>query len=254
MFRPMNAIASPDLDLEGRILHAEGYPFARPACSYLFKEGGMHPLPEDACWGRLPIIASGSNASPARLLAKFGTGHEIAVTRAKLRHFAVVFAGHFTAYGAIPATLFPHEGACSDVWITWLNAEQLTIMHRSEGVISCREARQRYDFVDLEGIELQPERQEPVFDAGAYLSRRMLAPEGQPIRFAEVFSGKSDLEARSHRATLRLAAALLEPALPFQAFMGRVLSDITERQRLFEQLTPFTIDRADDLTGSPIAV
>jgi len=248
----MTALADPDLN--DRILHAEAYPFARPACSYLFQEGGMHPLPAGACWGRLPILASGSNAAPARLLAKFGMDHDIPVTRAELRDFAVVFAGHFTAYGAIPATLFPHEGTCADVWITWLNAEQLTIMHQSEGVIGCREAAQRYDFVELTDIDLRPERQAPVQDAGAYLSRRMLAPEGRPIRFAEIVSARSDLEARSHRAALRLASNLLAPATSFSSFMGRVLSDVAERQRLFEQLTPFTIERADDFTAPPMAV
>lgn len=214
----------------------------------------MHPLASGVCWGRLPILASGSNASPARLLAKFGADHEIPVTRAQLQHFAVVFAGHFTAYGAMPATLFPCEGTRSDVWITWLNAEQLTIMHQSEGVIGCREAAQRYDFVELTDIDLRPERQPPVQDAGAYLSKRMLAPEGRPIRFAEVMSNPCDLEARSHRSTLRLAASLLAPALPFSTFMDRVLADVAERQRLFEQLTPFTIERTDDFTASPTSV
>ena len=97
------------LDLPDRIRHAESYPFARPSCSYLFKDGGMYPLPPNACAGRLPIVASGSNASPERLLAKFGKIETIPVTRAELRHFVVVFAGHFTAYGAIPATLCPHR-------------------------------------------------------------------------------------------------------------------------------------------------
>ncbi len=203
----------------------------------------MFPLPSGATEDRLPIIASGSNASPARLAAKFGDSEEIAVTRAELRHFAVVFAGHFTAYGAIPATLCPHRGAITDVWITWLTPDQLQIMHRSEGVIGCREAMQRYDFVELIGIDLRPERMEPIDQAGAYLSRRMLAPTGEAIRFAEVAATSSRLVARSHRSTLRHAADLLEPAQPFDAFMNKVLSGVAERQTLFERLTPYTIPR-----------
>lgn len=230
-----------EADLAGRILHAQNYPFARPACSYLFQGGMMRPLPTGVFKGRLPVIASGSNAAPMRLAAKFGEDEEIPVTRATLRDFAVVFAGHFTAYGAIPATLFPHPGALTDVWITWLTPGQLSVMHRSEGVIDCREAAQRYDFIELIGIDLRPERMEPVDRAGAYLSKRMLAPMGDAIRFAEIASASSSLVARSHRSTLRHAAALLEPAQPFNAFMHHVLSGVTERQILFERLTPYTI-------------
>ena len=234
----------PDADLALRILHAESYPFARPACSYLFEDGAMRPLPADAVEGRLPVIASGSNASPERLRAKFGEDHSIPVTRAELEDFTVVFAGHFTAYGAIPATLAPHAGASADVWITWLTPEQLAIMHRSEGVVGCREAVQRYDFIELDNIELRPDRGASVSRAGAYLSRRMLAPEGEPVRFAEMTTGRSSLSARSQRAALRHAATLLEPDKPFHAFMDEVLSGVAERQALFERLTPFTIPRA----------
>ena len=203
----------------------------------------MAPLPKDAVDGRVPVVASGSNASPARLKAKFGEEHTIPVTRAELRHFAVVFAGHFTAYGAIPATLQPHRGAITSVWITWLTAEQLTIMHHSEGVISCRESVQRYDYVELVGIDLRPEGTAPVDQAGAYLSTRMLAPAGEPIRFAEVAAVGAGLSARSHRSALRHTATLLEPDMPFHAFMAQVLSGVAERQALFERLTPFTIPR-----------
>lgn len=237
-------------DLALRILHAENYPFARPACSYLFDGGVMRPLPERATDGRIPVIASGSNASPERLRAKFGLDHRIAVTRATLRHFAVVFAGHFTAYGAVPATLCAHEGAVTDVWITWLTPEQLTMMHRSEGVIGCREAVQRYDYVELAGIDLRPERLDAVAAAGAYLSRRMFAPEGEPVRFAEIGTRRSRLAARSHRATLRHAASLLEPGRAFHDFMTSVLEGVTERQTLFERLTPYTIERAAGLKAA----
>lgn len=212
----------------------------------------MRPLPKNACQGRFPIVASGSNAAPARLLSKFGSDHRIPVTRGTLRDFAVVFAGHFTAYGAIPATLCPHPGARTEVWITWLTPDQLTIMHRSEGVIGCREAMQRYDFFELDGIELQPDGQPPVNHAGAYLSRRMLAPDGLPIRFAEVPASNSELRARSHNATLRLAADLLEPETPYETFMHRVLSTVDTRQTLFEKLTPYTLKRSNDFSPSMI--
>ena len=204
----------------------------------------MQPLPRDIAKKRVPVVASGSNAAPARLAAKFGDGNGvIPVTRAVLRDFAVVFAGHFTAYGAIPATLMSSPKALTSVWITWLTPLQLEIMHRSEGVVGCREVEQRYDYVELDGLDLHPERMPPITKAGAYLSRRMLAPYGHPIRFAEVFSRHCTLQAQPQYSTLRLAHQLLDPSSSFAAFMSRVLSDAGHRQALFQQLTPKTIMR-----------
>lgn len=230
-------------DLRARIRHAERYPFARPACSYLFIGHGMHPLPKDAFLDRHPIVASGSNASPERLAAKFGVAETIPVTRGVLRDFAVVFAGHFTAYGSIPATLCPHRGCSSTVWITWLTSDQLSVMHRSEGVIGCREAQQRYDYVELDGLDLHLETGQRFSRAGAYLSRRMFATEGRPTRFAEIFSRGADLPSASEPVVLRRASALLDPSVDFVDFMAGVLTGVDRRQALFRALTPYTIDR-----------
>jgi len=237
-------------DLAQRIQHAESYPFPRPACSYLFGDGGMQPLPASATADRIPVIASGSNASPSRLAAKFGADGKIPVTRATLYNVAVVFAGHFTAYGAIPATLHAAPKSVTKVWITWLTPAQLEVMHRSEGVVGCREVMQRYDYIELTGIDLRPERLPALDKAGAYLARRQFAPADQPIRFAEISTKTSHLRARSHRSTLRHAADLLAPDLSFPDFMARVFHDAGERHSLFTQLTPYTIERSADL-GTP---
>ena len=252
MLIPMTAKIAETTDLDERIRHAESYPFSRPACSYLFEGGVMRSLRKGAIENRRPVIAAGSNASPARLVAKFGDSGEIPVMRAELRHFAVVFAGHFTAYGAIPATLCPHPGATTDVWITWLTESQLEVMHRSEGVVGTREAEQRYDYAALEGLDLQLETGRMINQAGAYLSRRMLAPNGSPIRFAEVRSDGCALSAASQPAALRKATNLLDPEASFPAFMAEVLSGVDRRQALFQNLTPYTIERDDAWPdGSP---
>jgi hypothetical protein len=242
------------LDISERIRHAEAYPFTRPACSYLFASGRVHPLSLDHLHGRIPVVAAGSNAAPERLAAKFGyEGEAIPVTPALLRDFAVVFAGHFTAYGAIPATLAPCPEACAKVWITWLTPPQLDIMHRSEGVTDGREVQQRYDYVDLRGLDLRPERLPAIDEAGAYLSRRMLAPAGHPIRCAEIVARSCPLEALPERAVLRLAHRLLDQTASFQTFMVRVLSDPDQRQALFHELTPHTIERRLDAPNAAVS-
>jgi len=203
----------------------------------------MRPLGERDWEDRLPVIASGSNASPNRLAAKFGTEVSIPVTRAGLENFAVVFAGHFTAYGAIPATLHRSKGAITEVWITWLTSSQLDIMHRSEGVIGCREAEQRYDYVELYGLRIETSPAPPIDRAGAYLSRRMLAPEGDPLRLAEIKASNPSLKAWSHPAALRLAAGILAPERPFESFVADIFQGARHRQSLFQALTPHTFSR-----------
>lgn len=238
---PIDASSS---NLAERIDHACSYPFARPACSYLFIDGAMQPLSKEMVTGRAPVLASGSNAAPSRLAAKFGHTHGvIPVTRAVLHDFAVVFAGHFTGYGAIPATLFPHPGAATNIWITWLTQDQLAIMHRSEGVIGCRELEQRYDYVELGQLDLRPEGMPTIMTAGGYLSRRMLAPDGQPLRFAEVFSKGCSLKAWPERAALQLAHQRLDPRQSFKNFMSVVLSGPHQRQKLFQALKAHSVER-----------
>ena len=229
--------------LAQRIEHAKAYPFSRPASSYLFTKGSMQPLTDQAWRDRTPVIASGSNASPGRLAAKFGMHERIPVTRASLRDFAVVFAGHFTAYGAIPATLYRVDGASAEVWITWLTSSQLEVMHQSEGVIGCREAEQRYDYVELNDLNVETDIGPPIGRAGAYLSRRMLAPDGDPLRMAEVLASAPKLKAWSHPAALHLVAKILAPDQSFKCFMASVLSGVQQRQALFKTLTPSTLSR-----------
>ena len=239
----MNIAIAKAPDLEERIRHAESYPFARPSCSYLFAGGGMRPLPPNAWEGRMPVLAVGANASPARLAAKYGSDAVIPVMRAVIRDFVIVFAGHFCSYGAIPATLYPSPGARTCIWINWLTPEQRLIMDRSEGVIDGREVQPRYDYVELDGIDLRPDVMLPMDRAGAYLAKRMLAPDGSPMRFAEIATDRGGLEANSQPSILRWAHRQLDPKASFTSFMAHVLSGIDQRQALFQALYPYTIER-----------
>ena len=138
---------------------------------------------------------------------------------------------------------FAHPGAATNIWITWLTEDQLTIMHRSEGVIGCRELEQRYDYVELQDLDLRPEGLPTITTAGGYLSRRMLAPDGEPLRFAEVFSKGCSLKAWPERAVLRLAHQRLDPRLSFEDFMSKVLSGPQQRQKLFQALKSHSVER-----------
>lgn len=213
-------------DLDALIRLAEDYPYHRPPGSYLFDNGLLRPL--EGAWHeqRTAVIACGSNGAPSRLAQKFAGGGRIPVTPAWLQGYAVVFSAHFSSYGALPATLHPWPGARTRLCVTWLDAEQLERMHQSEG------AGERYDYVELEALELGVDGHGAVARAGAYLSTRgPLAQDGRPVRLAEVITQGCNLPAYSQPAMLRRVHRLLAPDESYVAFMTRVLGSLEDRGR-----------------------
>ncbi len=134
--------------------------------------------------GRIPVIASGSNAAPAQLKRKyadFAPGAEIPVTRVHVSDFDAVYNAHITSYGSIPATLFPSPGTVLETFITWLNPEELEVMHGTEqpGI--------NYHFAELRGLTLEVQNIGPLDTAFAYISVvGGLARDGAPVSLAEV--------------------------------------------------------------------
>ena len=98
------------------VRHALSYPFEIPTRSYVVDGDGYAELAESAAppdvSGRRPVLALGSNQSPAQLIRKYeglGLG-PIPVVRARLADFDVVYSAHVARYGSIPATLRPCPG------------------------------------------------------------------------------------------------------------------------------------------------
>ncbi|RMD61532.1 MAG: hypothetical protein D6826_09675 [Alphaproteobacteria bacterium] len=187
-------------DDEAELVHlAKSYPFAAPEGSYLFSNGKARPLAaasrdDDPFAGRTPVIAHGSNRSPAQLRRKFGRDGEIPVTRAWLADYDVVYSAHVTRYGSVAANLHHVPGVRVAVFVTWLNAAQLARMHETEL------GGENYRFGRLSGIDLVVEaggEAMPALDeAWVYLSTRgCLAIEGAPVGLAAVAA-----HGRPHRA------------------------------------------------------
>ena len=67
----------------------------------------------------------------------------LCVTPATLYDSDVVFSSSISAYGSVPATQWPFEGAKVKLNVLWLNDRQLNTMHLSEGIGIA------YNFVEL---------------------------------------------------------------------------------------------------------
>lgn len=165
------------------IEHARAYPFAVPSHSYVLDENGWHELDHDfETEGRHAVIASGSNASPDRLAAKFETlDAPVYVTQAVLKDFDAVYSAHITSYGSIPATLAHAPGVEADVFVTWLTDDQLERMHETEAL------GQNYNYVRLDGIDLRLNDGETLDSAHAYISNWGCLNRGEkPIALKEL--------------------------------------------------------------------
>jgi hypothetical protein len=145
---------------------ALGYPWARPAKSFLLTGEQVQPLEEvpthvreevlSSLTGgdvqRYPLLAFGSNGSPEALVLKFGhLGEEdrrILVTSGDLYDFDVGAAAMPTVYGALPATIFSSPGTAIRASVLWTTTAQLVAL--TWGEISYRLGR-------LEPVRFDPD-------------------------------------------------------------------------------------------------
>src|SRR5262245_60136090 len=215
---------------------ATGYPFAIPSHSYVFENGDVRDWDPDAdLSGRVPVLAIGSNQSPEQLTRKFDPRlgpQRIPVTRAWLADHDVVFATHISRYGAIPANLHAVPGMRVRLAVTWLDPEQLEIMHRTEI------GGGNYRYVRLDGITLDLDHPGPngvlrLDSVTAYLSPfGFMAHECKPISLAAIAA-----EGRPHRtATVAEALDLLRQRAgddrSLEDFIGAAIEDEAMRSRL----------------------
>lgn len=215
---------------EERLLRARAYPFGHPAASYLFRDGRVVPIGDIAAAvrGKVPVLASGSNAAPVQLARKYAAhdgGVEIPVTRARLRDFDSVFNAHIAAYGSVPATLFPSPGTLLNTFITWLDETALAVMHVTEqpGV--------NYHFAALDGIDCDVEGLGNIRDAHAYISVAGCLVHGEgPVALAEVRAEGRVFPERTQAEMQEIVCALLAPGTAVDDFILANVADAGVRE------------------------
>jgi hypothetical protein len=148
---------------------ALGYPWARPAKSYLLTGDQVQlfdevpaDVREDVLSGlgggnveRYPLLAFGANGAPETLMLKFGhlpdEHRRLLVTSGNLYDFDVGAAAMPTVYGALAATIFPSPGTAVRASVLWVTTVQLVALTWTE--ISYRLGR-------LEPVRFDPDKDE----------------------------------------------------------------------------------------------
>ncbi len=191
---------------------AVGYPWERPAGSYLLAAGAVDPLVAmeararelliarfaTADGRRLPILSIGSNAAPTALerkFAHFGDAEDrtVLALTGRLHEFDIGVAAQPTMYGSMPATLFRSPGTAVRATMLWVTPAQFTQLAWSE--ITYRLGRLRARFA-VEEIAVGFE------EVLVFVSRfGTFCPRGEPVALAAT------------AATGRTAVALTEEQL-----------------------------------------
>ncbi|MBM3523617.1 MAG: hypothetical protein FJX57_11725 [Alphaproteobacteria bacterium] len=140
----------PPSDLDP-VTRALTYPYPAPPHDYVFRTDGVESvvaLTDAHRRDRLPVLAIGSNRSPAQLQRKFADMPHavVAVERVRLADLDVVYSAHLSGYGAVAATLLRSPGTRVEISITWLGPELMDRMHATEGIGTF------YDFVELASL------------------------------------------------------------------------------------------------------
>ena len=217
---------------------AMGYPFDRPGHSYLFVEGDAQALNVSGELGldgelkqnsaapmyeRTAVLAYGANAAPTRLRNKFSSqarGVVFPVLNARLEDFDIVYACHYSSYGALPATLVSSPGTAVDVAVTYLDRDQLARMHETEL------PSQNYVYGRLGGLTLAVEGLDKLDAVHSYWSRHgAFAPTGGPVALSAIAAKGRRFAAAAQESAQSLARDHLAPGRDLREFVAEHLRD-----------------------------
>ena len=270
------------------VARAKLYPFDPPSVSYLFAEracwnlhdydledprnasveigGIVQPIhealinhgfnPTGLFAPRIPVLASGSNASPTRLREKFGSNVGqtlIPVVKHQVSDMLPVFSAKFASYGSITATLQYAPGSQSQMFVTYLSKPQLIRMHATEAI------GDEYHFTRIDSVKIVNESGTPMKGpVYAYLSIKEVFQVDSlqfTLREFETNAPEGHFEPKSQETVLKIAWNLLESGQKFDDFIYENISDKNTRRRRNHQLRGYSAPFADGsvkiIYGSP---
>jgi hypothetical protein len=214
------------------VAQALGYPWARPAGSYLLSAGRVEPLEalepgarEEMIAGfsgdgRLPVLSTGSNVAPEALerkLAHFGDAEErtVLALTGRLHDFDIGVAAQPTMYGSLPATPFPSPGTAVRAAILWVTPAQLTQLAWSEISYRLGSLRTRFE-VDEAAAGFD--------EVLVFVSRfGTFCPDGEPVALAAIpADGRAAAELSQEQLLDRAAKLALGPEADAEALIRAI--------------------------------
>jgi hypothetical protein len=190
-----------------------------------------------------PVVAAGSNASHEQLNRKFHT-HSRNTIYSLLGRFANVvpiYSAHLAGYGAIPASLWPCEGAESRLFVTFFAVDDLERMHATENLGA------HYQFTPLPAAVRGPiELGTLEFFYYESLLGPVLSERDQPIALASFDVRSCDLPRMSERELLPLAFAELCPGQPFDDALAAIVRSPDARTAASDRLKAIRIPLPPD--------
>lgn len=175
--------------------HARGYPFERPAGSYVLRgetvkllrdAGRAERLSTIAAYteSRHPILSFGANASPSRLSMKFGhfpdeVDREVLVLTGELHDLDIGAIPSAPLLGYVPGSLFASPGTAVRAAVIWVTPAQVTQLAWTEA---------SYRFGRLEEARFEVDEDDLEIDAlFAFVARLgALHIDGAPVALAAV--------------------------------------------------------------------
>jgi hypothetical protein len=130
----------------------------------------------------VPVLAVGSNASPAQLRRKLANADLptlVPITAVRVSGLAVGVSAHVSRPGYLPATPVPEDGAVSDLWLVWLDTVALAAVDATEPSYERIQLPTRYPVRLTTG--------QPVMRCWVYLSRYgyLINEAGEPRRLTD---------------------------------------------------------------------
>ncbi len=196
---------------------ALGYPWERPARSYVLHGSDVALLDdltpaerrstvEALAADRHPVVAFGSNASPATLTAKFAhfaaaADRTVLVLAGALHDLDVGASASPSIYGAMPAALFASPGTAVRAAVLWLTVDQVTQLTWSEP---------SYRLGRLDGAHFEMDAADVEVDGlFAYVSRfGALCLAGAPVALAAIPATGRNARALTQRELLDAVASM----------------------------------------------
>ncbi|MEU5636390.1 hypothetical protein ACH47C_18895 [Streptomyces rishiriensis] len=194
--------------------HPLSYPGAWPSSSGLLDGDELLPLDRLTHPGRTPVVAVGSNASPAQLrhkMAESGAVSPIPMVRARVTGIDVGVSAHISRLGYVSASPVNAPGAARQLFVIWLDADQLATLDATEP---------NYDRVLLPapGFRVELENGEALLDTFAYVNHHGVLHDG---------SGTP----RSHPGQRALLSELLSGSRTLRKLFGETPEEFCRRAR-----------------------